>query len=76
LRARARARQPCEFKIKDEMMFVKLTNLDGLKVYINMIHVNHFMADDGGTHITAIDDFADYDVKETPEEIMKLMEKK
>jgi transcriptional regulator of NAD metabolism len=59
-------------------MFVKLTNLKGLRVYINMNHVDNFMVDieNGGSYLETVDGDHYHIVRETPEEIMKLMEKK
>lgn len=57
------------------MRFIKLTHISGNALYVNVNHLIAFGAQDGGTtYITMTNEDNFCRVKETPEEIVKLIE--
>lgn len=60
------------------MAFIKLTEPKGGPIYMNVPSIEAFFADGEGSKIiptSATDDETYYMVKESPEEIMKIIEK-
>lgn len=55
------------------MKFIKLTNKSGHTIRVNYESINHYGTSEAGTHVQV--GFSPVFVKETPEEIDRLIEK-